>query len=217
LLAQPSNPNDQHADQRFVNAAARSGALALACAGLSGCAILPAVGINLAAQGVAALAVTPIAAMAQRDDKDRCVAARGNGIAVTESLETLIPAGPGQGRVFEPAYWRPEFEGEGYPQSERSRTPVEGTVAITDRSVLLVPAQGGASIRIPYEVVLDVSVHRSAVTGEPRSTIVKSCAGRYDIFTFAERPSNRLDAEATTAAAAELKARVAAFDAAAGN
>jgi len=197
-----------------VNTAARSGLLALACAGLTGCAILPAVGVNLAVQGVAALAVTPIATMAQRDDKDRCVAASGKGIAVTESLETFIPAGPGQGQVFEPVYWRPEFEGEGYPQFERSRTPVEGTLAITERAALLVPAVGGASIRIPYEVVLDVSVDRGSVSGEPRSTIVKSCSGRYDIFTFAQRRSNRLDAEATTAAAGELKVRLAAFDAA---
>ena len=71
------------------------------------------------------------------------------------------------------------------------------------------------ALGIPYELVQNVDVHRSTVTGEPRSMIVKSCFGRYDIVTFHRSP-DALDTEATIAAAASLKARVAAFRTTAG-
>ena len=200
-----------------MNASLPAGLAAFACAGVTGCAILPAVGLNLAAQGAAALAIIPVAAMQEGAEKDRCLAAAGKGVTITQSLETALPTREGDVGTFEPAYWRPEFEGEGYPQVERARTPVEGTLAITQRAVLLLPAPGTASVRIPYELVIDVDVRRSSVTGELRFMVVKSCFGRFDIFAFRQRQPNQPDPEATLAAAAQLKTRVAAFHASAGD
>jgi hypothetical protein len=45
--------------------------------------------------------------------------------------------------------------------------------------------------------------------------IVNSCFGRFDIVTFSRRQPNNVDPEATMAAAAQLKSRVAAFHTAA--
>jgi hypothetical protein len=192
--------------------------LTLGCAGLCGCALLPVAGLNLAAQGaqgLVALTLGPLADMQDGAQTDRCAGFAGMGIAVTESLETATPTGEGEVATYAPAHWRPEYEREGYPQVERARTPAEGTLAISDRSVRFAEFPGTSSVRIPYELVQNVDVHRSAVTGEPRSMIVKSCFGRYDIVTF-HRPSDALDTEATIAAAARLEARVAAFRTAAG-
>ena len=169
-------------------------------------------GANLAAQSAAALAIIPAAAMQEGMEKDRCVAAARKGVAIAQSLESAVPTREGTVTTFEPAYWRPEFESEGYPQVERARTQVEGTLALTERAVVLLPPPGTTSVRIPYELVVEVSVKRNADTGEARSTVVKSCSGRYDIFTFRPRQPNSADPDATTVAA-DLKARVAAFDA----
>jgi hypothetical protein len=184
------------------------------CIGLTGCALLPAAGLNLAAQGatgLAALALGPAAAMQERSDPDRCSVYAGKGISVTESFETTIPTNEGEVRRFEPAYWRLELSREGYPQVERSRTPMEGTLAMSNRAMLFVPLPGATSVRIPYELVQGVEVHRVPVTGEARSMIVKSCFGRFDIVTFPQGQSGTLDTAATTAAAADLTARLAAF------
>jgi len=198
----------------------RSGLVALLCStGMAGCAILPAVGLNLAAQGaqgLVALTLGPMVAMQERAQTDRCAVSKGRGISVGESLESAVPTDEGEVETFEPAYWRPEFASEGYPQAERSRTPTEGTLAISERSILLVPPLGATRVRIPYELVQDVEVRRAAVTGEPRSMIVKSCFGRFDIVTFGQRQANEPDPDATAAAAAQLKARLASFIAAAG-
>jgi hypothetical protein len=207
---------EEHVIPTTVEAMLRAGSAAFACAALTGCAILPAVGLNLAAQGAAALAIVPFAAMQEGAEKDRCQAAAGKGVTITQSLEAAVPTSEGEVRTFEQAHWRLEFEREGYPQVERSRTPVDGTLAVGECSLLLMPTPGTASVRILYELVMDVAVHRRAVTGEAGSMIVKSCSGRYDIFTFRQRQPDKPDPEATTAAAAELTARVAAFHAAAG-
>ena len=194
--------------------------VALLCVGFTGCAMLPAAGLNLAAQGakgLVALTLGPLAAMQERADPDRCAVFTGKGISVTESLETAIPTDEGQVGRFEPASWRLEYAREGYPQVERLRTPTEGTLVITERSVVLVALPGAASVRIPYELVQTVEVHRMADTGAPRSMIVKSCFGRFDIVTFGQREAGSLDQGATTAAAAQLTARVAAFQSAADN
>jgi hypothetical protein len=201
-----------------VNATLRFGLVAYSCAGLTACAILPVAGLNLAAQGaqgLVALTLGPLVAMQDRSEKDRCQMFTARGVSITESLETGSPTNEGEIRMFEPVFWRPEFALEGYPEVEQSRTPTEGTLAVTERSVVFVPPPGATSVRIPYELVQDVAVNRNAVTGEPRSMIVKSCFGRFDIVTF--RLANKLDPEATTAAASQLKARVAAFHAIAEN
>ena len=71
-------------------------------------------------------------------------------------------------------------------------------------------------VRIPYELVQGIEVRRDSVNGEARAMIVKSCFGRFDIVSFWQRQPNEPDPDATTAAAAQLEARVAAFRTAAG-
>ena len=61
----------------------------------------------------------------------------------------LMPA------TSEPAFWRLDLPREVYPQVERSRTPPEGTLAVTERSVVFLPLPGATSVRIPYELVED--------------------------------------------------------------
>ena len=196
----------------------RAGLVALLCLLLSGCALWPAIGANLAVQGatgLVALSLGPLDAMKERSNPDRCAVHTANGIAVTESLEATAPTNEGDIATFEAASWRPEFAGEGYPQVERFRTPAAGALAVSDRSVRFVALPGAASVRIPYELVQGVEVPRSADTGAPRALIVRSCFGRFDIVAFGERPRANPDAATTTAAAAQLEARLAAFRAAA--
>ncbi len=203
-----------------MNSLLRTGLLAGLCIGVAGCAILPAAGIGLAAsgaQGLVALTLVPLANMQERSEQSHCLTYTNNGISVTESLETRIPSDEGVVTIFESASWRPEFAREGYPQVERSRTPTEGTLAISERSALLMPPPGSTSVRIPYELVQNVEVHRTDGTGEPRYMIVNSCFGRFDIVMFLRRHPDSLDPEATTAAAAQLKSRVAAFHTATNN
>ena len=198
--------------------AARLGLLACLCAGVTGCAILPAAGLNLAAQGaqgLVALALGPLAAMQERSEKDRCLFYANKGISVTESLESAIPRDEGAVAIFESASWRPEFSLEGYPQVERSRTPTRGALAISERSALFLPPPGMTSVRIPYELVQNVEVRQSEGAGAARYMIVNSCFGRFDIVTFSRRQPDNPGPEATMAAAAQLKSRVATFQVAA--
>jgi hypothetical protein len=198
----------------------RSSLAALLCVALSGCALLPAIGLNLAAQGatgVAALTLGPMADMQERAETDRCAVFARKGIAITESFESAIPTNDGEVGQFEPVYWRLEFAREGYPQVERARTPTEGTLTITNRAVLFVPLAGATSVRIPYELVEEVGVQRSAVTGTARYMVVRSCYGRFDIVSFVPPRRGSVDPDATATAAAQLTARVAAFRAAADN
>ena len=194
----------------------------LACLGigLTGCAILPAVGLNLAAQGaqgLVALSLGPLADTQERSETDRCLRYTRKGISVTESLETAIPRDEGEVALFEWVSWRPEFAREGYPQVERSRTPTDGTLAISERAALLLPAPGATSIRIPFELVQNVKVEGGNAPGEPRFVIVNSCFGRFDIVTFLQRSPPGGNPEATTDAAARLTSRVAAIRAAGDN
>jgi hypothetical protein len=177
--------------------------------------MLPAIGLNLAAQGAAGLVGMSLGSMdavQEQSEKDRCVKFVAKGGAITESLETLVPANEGAAREFAPTYWQTEFARDGYPQVERARTPLEGKLAITERSVFFVPPPGATSIRIPYELVQDVEVRASSDAGAPRSMIVKSCFGRFDIVSFARRPPEE---QTATVAASELKARMTAAHAAA--
>jgi hypothetical protein len=203
-----------------MNVTARQGLLACLCVGAAGCAILPAVGLNLAAhgaQGLVALTLGPLVTMQERSEEDRCLAHANKGISVTESLESTIPGNEGEVTIFESASWRPEFAREGYPQIERSRAPTDGTLALSERSALFLPPPGATSVRIPYELVQKVSVRGSDATGEPPFMIVNSCFGRFDIVKFLQRQPGDLDLEATAVAAARLESRVAAFRIAADN
>ncbi len=180
--------------------------------------MLPVAALNLAAQGaqgLVALSLGPLSDMQERSAKDRCQLATAKGFSVAETLERATPTDEGKISIYELVLWRPEFAIEGYPQVEQSRTPIEGSLNITDRSVSFVPPPGTTSVRIPYELVQDVDVSPSVVTGGNRSVIVKSCFGRFDIVNFQQIED--LDPGVAAEAAGQLKARVAAFRTAAGN
>ena len=151
----------------------------------------------------------PLADLQEGSAQDQCVVLAEKGVSITESLERSAPANEGQAAMFEPAFWRLELAREGYPQVERSRTPVEGTLTISDRSLTFAPPPGATSVRIPYELVRDVEVRGDTVTGNPSSLIVRSCHGRFDIVTF--RQGGKVDSGATTAAASKLRERMAAL------
>jgi hypothetical protein len=178
------------------------------CAALAGCAA--PIAALLASQGTTAavaLSLGPLDDLRDRTAADQCRVLAERGVSVAESLEWGVPANEGKPVMFEPAFWRPEFAQDGYPQVERSRTPVAVTLAITDRSLTLVPPPGGAvSVRIPYELVRSVEV-RGDAGGTPISLVVGSCQGRFDIVTFGRQ--GRLDPVMTSDAAAALRARVA--------
>ncbi len=201
-----------------MNTLVRAILLACLCVGAAGCALLPVAGLVVqAGQGLVALTLGPLTDMQERSEGDTCLAYTNKGISVTESLEIALPRGEGTVTVIESVSWRPEFARDGYPQIERSRTPTEGSLAISERAALFLPPPGSTSVRIPYELVQNVEIRRTNVTGEPIYMIVKSCFGRFDIVTFlAQRPNDR-DPEMTMAAATELKSRVAAFRTAAGH
>jgi len=200
--------------------ALRLGLIALATCHLAGCAAWPAaVAVNLASQGAKGLAAMTLGATsaAQERSEERCVLFVNKGYSVTESLEWSVPANEGDVKVFEPAYWRPEFARDGYPEIEQSKAPVEVSLAISERAVLFLPAAGRTSVRIPYQLVQDVEVKTTPATGEIRYVVVKSCSGRFDIVVFRASQPDKVDAEATTAAAAQLKSRLTAFRAVAEN
>ena len=162
-----------------------------------------AVGVNLAAQGLLALGLAPIFQLAQLE-KERCLEFIGRGIEVTEALDTSIPTNEGEVQTFEATIWRLWDEGE---RSSQRDAKAEGTLAITERSILFVPPPGTAGVRIPYELVLTVEL--SPIN--PYSMTVRSCTGRFETFYFWRREPNTIDPESAAAAIAQLTTRVAAF------
>jgi len=183
------------------------------CATLTGCA-LPIAGL-LASQGTTAavaLSLGPLDDLRDRTAEDQCRVLAERGVSVSESFESGASANEGKAVMFQPGFWRPEFAHEGYPQVERSRTPVEVTLAIGERSLTFIPPPGGAvSVRIPYELVRSVEV-RGDAGGTPISLVVGSCQGRFDIVTF--RRQGRLDPVMISDAAAAVRAHVPALSSA---
>jgi hypothetical protein len=188
--------------------------VAFVCASLSACAALTLYSVaaiygGAAAVGVAGggLLIASAATMPEWMQQERCAQFAAKGITVADSEETAVPTDEGEVQMFEPALWRSAFEGEGYPRLQPKRTPTEGMLAVTERSVLLVPPSGAPGVRIPYEMVLNIEIQQSPAT----SLIVRSCHGRFDIVTVWQRQPRILDAAATAAAAAAIKARLAGF------
>ncbi|MEO8305322.1 MAG: hypothetical protein ABI724_14475 [Betaproteobacteria bacterium] len=195
----------------------RLASMAFLLAGLNGCAVLPTIALNLASQGaqaLAALALGPLDAAKERSETDRCLASANKGIVIGESLETTIPTGERNVEAFEPASWRTEFARDGYPTTERSGPSIEATLSVSEKSVYFVPEAGAITIRIPYELIQGVDVRNHAGTNDPDSLIVKSCNGRFDIVVFWKQRPGMPDPVAITAAAVQLKTRLAAFRAA---
>jgi hypothetical protein len=197
----------------IMNAAVRLCSAQLLCACLTGCALAP--GLGGVAGGLLYDGFRGIGKTTERAEMDRCFASTDKGVRVAEPVKMTIPTDEGLVTTFALAGWRPGFRGFGDRDVERFKTPIEGTFAITERSALLVPLPGTPGVRIPFDMVLGVNVERSHVIGEPSSVIVKSCFGRFDIFTFWQVEPRRLDPEATAAAAAKIREGVAGFRAAA--
>lgn len=195
----------------------RLGLIALSCFAVGGCAVglLPAVLIPPIAGTVG---VGGLAAVACTDDpqcetpKSRCTDAAGKNIEVTEAADISIPADEGKVVSYTPAYWQSEFVSQvGARNARQSEAPV-GTFAITDKSARFVPARGAEGVHIPLAGVQNVELQHNVTTDAPRQMTVESCFGRMDRFTFGQpQQPNRLDTEATRAAAAEMRTRVAAL------
>jgi hypothetical protein len=172
------------------------------------------IGANLAAQGVQGVAVMtlgPLTEMQDRSEKDRCLVYARNGISVVETLESAVAAREPNVATYDPAFWRPEFARDGYPQVESRRIPVEGTLAIADRFVAFVAPPGTISVRIPFELVQGVDIQPVAMTEKPRALVIRSCDGRFDILTFQSPGRLDSDPDVMAAAAATLQERVAHF------
>ena len=87
-------------------------------------------------------------------------------------------------------------------KANRSRTPTEGKLAISERAALLLPTAGAASVRIPYELVQSVDIRQSDGVGARRYMVVNSCFGRFYIVTFLPRQPNSPDPDAAMTVAA---------------
>jgi hypothetical protein len=194
--------------------AIRGIAVALLCTGLTACAaLLPAVMLPQLAVGVGIAGLTGITCASDpmcEGQASQCFAAGGRDLEATAHSGTAIPAGEAMVARFTPAYWEPQFEPEGGSRAERAAETTSGTLVVTDKSALFVPRSGAVGVRLPLAAVLNVEVQRNSAAA-PRQLTVESCFGRLDRFMFgqAQQPY-KLDSDATAAAAAALKARVAA-------
>lgn len=179
------------------------------CVGLTGCA---EVVVSFAGQFLGEAlkqafppkisSVNPYQLAQAQADSERCRDLARKGVEVTEPLGIAIPTNAGEVQTHEATIWRLHAAGERVPQRE-----AEGTLAITEQSVLLVPPPGTAGVLIPYEVVLTVEtdpIHTYSMN-------VRSCTWRFETFQFWRRESNTLDPEAAAAATAQLTTRLAAF------
>jgi len=180
----------------IANTSLRLGVVALLCAGLVGCQAMVVDTLRDISRG-------DFPPQLPRMEERLCSELTGKGITVTKALETAIPTNEGEARMFEPAFW-----------SEQFTNPTAGNLAATDRSVLFVPSEGVAGIRIPYELVTSVELQQGSFTSASPAIIVKSLCGRIDTFTLPQsQDSINVDPNATMAAATHLKSRVAAFQA----
>jgi hypothetical protein len=202
-----------------VNTSLRLVFVASLCVGLTGCADALLVGARIVGAELGQLlykATSRPTSWVQSTQPasveiSHCSELTAKGIGLTEPLELAIPTNEGEVQTFEATIWRLELEGERHPPREL-QTPVgaEGTLAVTERSVLLVSQPDTAGVRIPYDVVLMVALNPV----NPYSMTVKSCTGRFDIFDFRQRHTNEHDPEAAAMAVAQINARVAVIQAA---
>jgi hypothetical protein len=194
----------------------RLGATVLVCAGLSACAagLLPAM---VAPQLAATVAVAGLSAASCTGNSSceqvarPCASQTDKKLEVTEAIDIDIPASEGKVASFTPAYWQSEFVSQGASVSAAAVEPAAGTFAITDKSIVFVPAPGIEGVRLPLVGVLNVELQQSSTTGAARQLTVESCFGRLDRFTFGQTQNARqLDSKATADAPAEIKSRIAA-------
>ena len=201
---------------RRIATATRLAAPILVCAGLTACAaaLLPAVMVPQVAAtvAVAGLSAASCAGNASCEQQARqCASQNDKTIQVTEAADVDIPANEGKVAAFTPAYWQPQFESQVAPKGAPAAEATAGTFAVTDKSIVFVPAPGIAGVQLPLVGVLNVELQQNSTTGAPRQLTVESCFGRLDRFTFGQPQNARqLDSKATADAAAEIKARIAA-------
>ena len=201
--------------RRCIAALMRLGAPIVLCAGLSACgaALLPAI---VMPQVAATVAVAGLSAASCSGNSScerqaaQCASETDKAIEVTEAVDMAIPANEGKVAAFAPAYWQPQFESNVGPKGAPAMEAAAGTFAVTDKSIVFVPAPGVEGVHLPLVAVLNVELQQSSTTGAPRQLTVESCFGRLDRFTFGQtQDARQLDSRATADAAAEVKARIA--------
>ncbi len=184
---------------------------ALLCAGLTACAalapvVLPQLAVTAGVAGLSGIACASDPSC--EGEANPCLASGGNDIEVTETFAVAIPADEGRVASFAPAYWQPQFESTGSSRAGRPAEPTAGAFFVTDKSALFVPPPGAEGVRLPLAGVQNVQLQRDS-SAAPRQLTVESCFGRLDRFVFGHRQQpDRLDSEATAAAAAEIKVRI---------
>jgi len=190
------------------------GAAAVLCAALSGCAagLLPALMVPQVAAtvGIAGLSAASCAANSSSCEQPerQCGSPTDKKLAVTEAADVDIPANEGKVAAFTPSYWQPQFA-RNASLAAVSAEANAGTFAVTDKSIVFVPAPGVDGVHLPLVGVVNVELQQSAA-GAARQLTVESCFGRLDRFTFGQTQNARqLDSKATADAAAEIKARIA--------
>ena len=191
----------------------RVAAIALVSGALTGCAIalLPAIAPQVAMTvGVAGMTAASCSGESWCEPgATLCSSRTDKKIQVTESHEIDVPSNEGKVAAFTPAYWQSQFASDVTPRGATAAEVTAGTFAVTDKSILYVPAPGTEGLRLPLAGVVNVDVQQNSTTGAPRQLTVESCFGRLDRFVFgqSEQPK-RLDSKATANAAAEVKARL---------
>lgn len=200
-----------------MNASLHLALVALLCVGLAGCAAalqggtyLAGLLLHEATSGRLSSSSPSQPSQLAQAERERCSEFTSRGIEVTEPQEIAIPTIEGQVRTFEATILRREFEGVGSARRE-SRMPklTVGTLVITERSLLLVPPPDRAGLRIPYELVQTVELNPL----NAYSIIVNSCTGQFEIFNVLQGQRDILEPQTAAAAAAQLKDRVAEFQA----
>ena len=190
------------------------GAAAVLCAALSGCAagLLPALMVPQVAAtvGIAGLSAASCAANSSSCEtpERQCSSPTDKKLAVTEAVDVDIPANEGKVAAFTPAYWQPQFA-RNASLAAVSAEANAGTFAVTDKSIVFVPAPGVDGVHLPLVGVVNVELQQGSA-GAARQLTVESCFGRLDRFTFGQTQNARqLDSKATADAPAEIKARIA--------
>ena len=147
----------------MTDTALRLCSLVILGAGLNGCLLLDAPQIE-----------RTLDRAVHRAERERCVAYQSKGIGVIETAKMVIPVDEGEVQSFGPAHWHTEFERgdvhtfgflawytthrESDSPKGRLETPAEGTLAVTDRAVVLASLSSRVGVHIPYEVLLRVDV-----------------------------------------------------------
>jgi hypothetical protein len=188
--------------------------IALWCGSLSACAIVASAAIGLAVQGAAAIAIYPVVAGAEAEERERCMRFAGEDIEVTGSPELMIPPEEGARTMFAPSDWRAHWRGERKnafdATFEHAPAATVGTLVITERAVWFLPTLGAPGVRIPLPAVANVELEAWTPLSDSGTVVVGSCGNRFDTFSFSgKRDANKPETEAAKVTAL-LKARIAA-------